>query len=843
MRHMDAVDEYRQALQNLQTVWDSLTLLGQLAGTSTDMSETRQAFNDLTDVLLNQLGSETLKKCLVEMRAKAQVSIDVLVRNLFERTADIGFLATDEDIRKFITKAAETATTSPDQAGGVSRRAELTARFAEYVAKYSVYFDIILVDLEGTVLARLDDTVQVRRTAGAMVNMALTAMGSYVETYGHFDLLPDVTSALVFSSRVNDDNGAAIGVLCLCFRFENEMERIFGNLATSNDWSVIMLLDAGGTVIASSDAFHVPLGARVEMVLDDEYRIVRFAGREYLATTCATNGYQGYMGPGWYGHVMLPVQHAFNKDASDMLRDIDGMVLGTVMDNPALFDDALRTIPLQASHIQRALNRSVWNGNVRRSSAQTDLNPSFSKILLREISNTGSRTKDVFARSIANLHETVVSSILQDCRFLASLAIDIMDRNLYERANDCRWWALTSAFREILAAPEMATGGAEHMTRLLQTINGLYTVYSNLIVTDSQGCVRAASRPAESALVGTYIREDWLKRVMALPDSQGYAVSRFAATPLYDGRHTYIYGAAIRAPHGDRVVGGVSIIFDSEPQFAAMLQDTLPRDGSGHISPGCFGAFVDQAGQIVASTHRDYRPGARLAVDPAFLCLAKGAMRAGIMELEGSYYAVGARMSAGYREYKNDGDAYVNEIIALVFIPLCEAVGRVPLADIPGFEISSGHAADGERLGIATFHVGHKWYGLRSVHVVEAVDHAGVIRVPGAGGDIVGFLNYEGEPITVFDLRVIVNAPPSREDTRRQIIVLKGTANTRYGILVDGLGEILEIAASRLRPLSGLLSTPDLMAEAIVSSGPPSNEDLLVVLSAEWIAKWAAGSR
>ena len=33
------------------------------------------------------------------MKFKASVAIDVLIRNLFERTADIGFLATDNDIR------------------------------------------------------------------------------------------------------------------------------------------------------------------------------------------------------------------------------------------------------------------------------------------------------------------------------------------------------------------------------------------------------------------------------------------------------------------------------------------------------------------------------------------------------------------------------------------------------------------------------------------------------------------------------------------------------------------------------------------------------------------------
>ena len=49
---------------------------------------------------------------------------------------------------------------------------------------------------------------------------------------------------------------------------------------------------------------------------------------------------------------------------------------------------------------------------------------SSAKVLLREISKTGAKTKLVFERSIGNLHETVVSSILNDVDFLASLAID-----------------------------------------------------------------------------------------------------------------------------------------------------------------------------------------------------------------------------------------------------------------------------------------------------------------------------------------------------------------------------------------------------------------------------------
>jgi hypothetical protein len=48
IRHMNSVEEYREILQNLQSTWDNLTLLGQLSGIGADMSGTRQAFQQLS---------------------------------------------------------------------------------------------------------------------------------------------------------------------------------------------------------------------------------------------------------------------------------------------------------------------------------------------------------------------------------------------------------------------------------------------------------------------------------------------------------------------------------------------------------------------------------------------------------------------------------------------------------------------------------------------------------------------------------------------------------------------------------------------------------------------------
>jgi hypothetical protein len=89
----------------------------------------------------------------------------------------------------------------------------------------------------------------------------------------------------------------------------------------------------------------------------------------------------------------------------------------------------------------------------------------------------------------------VVTTILRDCAARAGLAIDIMDRNLYERANDCRWWALSTAVRNALASTLPLADAAARLTPILRTINGLYTVYSNLILFDADGARAGGIRP------------------------------------------------------------------------------------------------------------------------------------------------------------------------------------------------------------------------------------------------------------------------------------------------------------------------------------------------------------
>ena len=102
IKHIEDVDKYKEELGRLSTSWDMFALLGQLGDINIDIGKTKENFLNLTSTLLNHLSEQQIKKVTQEMKFKAQVAIDILIRNLFERTADIGFLATDDDNRNCI---------------------------------------------------------------------------------------------------------------------------------------------------------------------------------------------------------------------------------------------------------------------------------------------------------------------------------------------------------------------------------------------------------------------------------------------------------------------------------------------------------------------------------------------------------------------------------------------------------------------------------------------------------------------------------------------------------------------------------------------------------------------
>ena len=821
MRH---VTENRETLKSLESVWDVLNLLGQLSGTTTEMGDTKAAFSSRTGNLLQQLTLTTFNKRVQEITAPAQVAIDILVRNLFERTADIGFLAMDDTLRAFASAALR---------GAPADREAMAARLQAYVRKYSVYRDVILVAPSGEVLARLPGRPQVRAIRDPLLAEVLASDAPYTEATVCSELFPEESRNLFYATRVRDANGVVLGALFLCFDFENEVERIFKGLQRAGDWSVITLLDHEGRVIASSDPYQIMPGAVLQAPFGDGH-LMRFAGASYLSARHAAQGFQGYMGPpGWSALVLVPLEMAFEGLALEEHGDAAAEdLVRAVLRSGAAFSPELKAIPSQADSIQRELNRSVWNANIRQGrSSHAAMNPAFSKVLLGEIVRTGMRMKDVFTRSIRELQTMVVNSQLDDCHFLAALAMDILDRNLYERAADCRWWALDPVLRGLLE-----DGAAENRSALLSerlaSINDLYTVYDSLLLFDADGVVVAASRAHAAQWIGQVLDAPWRAAVPGLQE-ESYAVSEFAADALYGGRPSYVYSAALRSDDG-RAIGGIAIVFDSAVQIPAMLSAALPA------TPGAFALFVDADNNLVASTDARHAPGEKLALPASLRAAAADGGTAQLVVMEGEVLAVGAHASSGYREYRGTEGRAGQQLLALVCVPLGAASDEVE-ADKAGAPAATANAApagaavQGETVDIASFYVGHYLLGVPSVSVVEAIPFGGLVRLPNASEKLCGAMVYQGGTMLIYDLHKALGVASRMAREDMITVVLRGADGRHFGVLVERLGDIPVVPVDDIAAVSSVfVGITPVLASVVKSSG--QNGQMLTLLAVEHMA-------
>src|SRR5215472_2289431 len=213
---------------------------------------------------------------------------------------------------------------------------------------------------------------------------------------------------------------------------------------------------------------------------------------------------------------------------------------------------------------------------------------------------------------------------------LALNAIEIADRNLYERTCDVRWWATDAAVVDCAAAPIEAAVG--YANKRLGVILSSYTVYLDLWLCDLDGRVIANGRPDRYRVIGAQIgHEPWYARGRDLASGEDYAVGDISACALLGGAQVATYVASVREG-GDargKPLGVLAVHFDWEPQARAIVQgvrltpeeaartrvmliDAKRRviaasDGRGILTSefalradGRGGSYMDAAGRLVA---------------------------------------------------------------------------------------------------------------------------------------------------------------------------------------------------------------------------------------------------
>ncbi len=580
-----------------------------------EMAEsTSKNFEIIKNNMIKLLIKENLNKLKNELHSKAQVAIDILIRNLFERTADVGFLSTDEQIVEFLTTKNIKIET-------------IKNRLEEYVKKYSVYNEVIIFDTQGKCKANLNTKNPITHTKDTVIKKALES-DSYIEFFRKTDIFPSQKSTLVYAQRIRKGK-ENIGVLCLCFKFDDEMNRIFKGLKKGDEH--IYLYGNNGVIAKSSTLNNIK---NITYTNDKTHTIEK----NQFFVSAKTKGYQGYYGQSdWFCTASHPpvVDKNQKKDSKEN----------------NLVNEALLNIINETEDIVCDLSDIIINGELIASKNKTYvLNPILDN--LRDISQS---ILFSIKETIYNL-ETVVESIIYDAKIGAQLAMGIMDRNLYERANDCRWWALTPSFIQELSKDKPNN---TLLHTILLAINELYTVYTNLFIYNNNGEIIATSR--DSTVIGTILKNEATRQTLHNTVTQNYFVTDFEESPLYDDNPTYIYNASITK--NDSVLGGIGIVFDSSIELKAILEDAIPTGRKG------FALFIDKNQKILASTNNHYKVLSFFELDEKFFNLKNGESNSHFITLNDKKYVLGTFCSKGYREYKTT-DNYTNEIISFMFLEL-----------------------------------------------------------------------------------------------------------------------------------------------------------------------------
>lgn len=163
---------------------------------------------------------------------------------------------------------------------------------------------------------------------------------------------------------------------------------------------------------------------------------------------------------------------------------------------------------------------------------------------------------------------------------LALNMVELIDRNLYERSCDVRWWATDTAVVQALANP--GTAAARHASERLGVILDSYTVYLDLWILDTEGNIVANGRPQRYPHVrGSRLgRVSWLHQALATRNGAEYVAADVQPSRLLDGAAVATYATAIRAGgrHDGEVLGVLAIFFDWAPQAQAIVESVNLTD-------------------------------------------------------------------------------------------------------------------------------------------------------------------------------------------------------------------------------------------------------------------------
>lgn len=271
---------------------------------ATNSKELRTTFLTKLQKETSNLSAQFVEAEHSRLYEMSQTLVQLIVRNLYERTADCRWWATDAAF----TQGLEHPT--PEAIEYAKERLGVINRF------YSVYSDLVLADKTGKIIASSQGQ-NFPGVVGTSVAHLPWFRNSFAHMSGDEYAVDDIYRSPIHNNKLmsvyaasvrrgGDLRGETLGVLGVYFDWENQARTIVRdepNLSPE-EWGhmKVMLLDANMRIIASSDNQNLLETYQLELNGKTKGSYTDAAGN--LVAFARTIGYQEYNGLGWYGVIV-----------------------------------------------------------------------------------------------------------------------------------------------------------------------------------------------------------------------------------------------------------------------------------------------------------------------------------------------------------------------------------------------------------------------------------------------------------------------------------------------------------------------------------------------------------
>lgn len=594
------------------------------------------AFNKKVDALSDQLGRGKNQETTVKMLTK-------LVNQLTEVHEVVGFACTRlEDIRE----------------------------------SYTLYSDLVITTLDGTIVANSNPEKRATILGRNVFEEAWFERALQSRDGGDYAIeqisrsVVEAGEALAFSTAIRkggSPSDAPIGCLGAFFDLEEEaniilndyMPQTLDNRAKEGWFS--FFTDTLGIVVGSSDPQMIPHGEyaplpSIHRNIEEKSTVSSYAvvqGSDSTIFSAKSDGYMDFPGLGWCSHLVVPTTDIFDSGVNANHEEISSDELMRSKLIPTINKETYVKVQDDKQSIKLiSLNGIVFASKLGKRGVA--LGPVFDKIT--QTGDFATSKMEELLREMAN-GELMLN--LKTLETFSKQAIDLIDRNLFERSAAIQWWSTDQYLWK--ACEEPTEDNVMKASHRLRDINGSYSIYRNLILADRMGRILTASTPelipdVKEARVADH---PWFVGAMRNNAALRYAVQDVGESELERAaRSTIIFSGAVRQ-NGDRseeVIGVLGSLFDWVTESGRILKTCLPKDKNGKRIDGCVAFYANQHHEVIESTDKDKIPlGSIPDLPEVHRDLAAGESASGLLRLGDQVYIIGSSRSKGYREYEGLG--------------------------------------------------------------------------------------------------------------------------------------------------------------------------------------------